>query len=226
MHQIALVHQPDTGAPIDRGGDRCVAQLRSRSVDQRLILRHLRFELGHHRLLRVGLLGGGVGRRGQLGVARQVDAGVGQIGLVLRLLRHRLIDGRLIGARVDARQHVTGVHVLAFAEPHLGQHAVDLRLDGHGGAGLHGAKPVQIDRHIVLPDRRHQHWKRFGRLAVGGGIPGVAGEPPPAAAQQRHHQRDQHAMTHLPHSRGHSTPLKMGVPGGSTSSRVQPPPNA
>ncbi len=111
------------GAPIDRGDDCGVAELCAGAVDLRLILLHLRLELRDRRLLRVRLLRGGVGGRRQLLVAREIDARIGEIGLVLRLLRDRLVERCLEGARVDPREHVARLYVLALAEKHLDQRA-------------------------------------------------------------------------------------------------------
>ena len=55
-------------------------------VDRRLVELHLRFELSNDGLLRIELLARNGVRRNQPGVAIEVDPGVGQRRLVLRLL--------------------------------------------------------------------------------------------------------------------------------------------
>ena len=158
-------------------GDGGVAELRARVVDLRLVLLHLRLELRHLRARRIGLLRGGVVVRRQLGVARQVQPGVGKLRLVLRLLGHRLIQRRLVDARVDLRQHVAFLHVLAFLEVHRDQRAVDHRLDGDGVERLHGAEPIQIDRHVLLLGGRDQHRDRLVGVALRAAWPpGPAGQ--------------------------------------------------
>jgi hypothetical protein len=52
-----------------------------------VILLHLRLELCDGSLLRVGLLRRGICIGCELLVARQIDAGVGKVGRILRLLR-------------------------------------------------------------------------------------------------------------------------------------------
>ena len=49
-------------------------------------------------------------------VALEIDAGIGERRFVLRLLGDRLVELRLIGGRVDLRQHVAALDVLAFLE--------------------------------------------------------------------------------------------------------------
>ena len=49
-------------------------------------------------------------------VAIEIDLGVGEYRLVLRLLGDRLIELRLIDGGIDARQHVAFLDVLAFLE--------------------------------------------------------------------------------------------------------------
>ena len=96
---IALVDQADAGAAGDRRDDRGVAEDGARVVDRGLVELDLRLELRDQRLLGVDLLlVDGVGRR-QARVALEIEPGIGELRLVLRLLGDRLIVLRLVGRR-------------------------------------------------------------------------------------------------------------------------------
>ena len=67
-----------------------------------------------------------------------------------------LIELRLIGPRVDLREQVTRLHVLAFGERHLLEFAIHARLDGYRVERLDRPEAVEVDRHVLLLDRtRH-----------------------------------------------------------------------
>ncbi len=89
----------------------------------------------------------------ELGVALQVEIGVGQIGFVLRLLGLGLIERRLEGPRIDLGQQVALFDELAFLEGDLVDLAVDAGAHHDGVETLHGSEPGQIDREIGLLDR-------------------------------------------------------------------------
>jgi len=106
VHDVALVDLTDAGASIERGNNRGIAQLGARHVDGRLILLDLSLELSHQCALSVGLLlRSGVGLN-QVLVAFQVDAGVGELGFIQRLLRPRLLKLRLVSGRIDLREEI------------------------------------------------------------------------------------------------------------------------
>ena len=115
----------------------------------------LRLELRHQRALGVDGLGGDdVG--GKAGVALEVALGVGELRLVQRLLGDRLVELRLEGHRVDLRQHVALLDLLAFLEIDRHDLAVDLRAYGDQVAGLGGADAFQPYGHVgELGLRRH-----------------------------------------------------------------------
>ncbi len=103
-----------------------------------------------------GALGVGLLARGEfaeLCVALQVEIGVGEIGLILRLLGLGLIERCLERARVDLDQRIAFLDELAFPEVDLVDLAVDAGAHQHGIEALHGAEPGQIDRKIGLLDR-------------------------------------------------------------------------
>ncbi|MHC2536064.1 hypothetical protein ACVJMY_005633 [Bradyrhizobium diazoefficiens] len=110
--------------------------------------------------LRIGLLlGAGVGG-GELLVAGEVNALVGELGLVLRLLGDRLIVRRLIERWIDLADHVALLDVLAFGEIDRDQLAVDLRAHGHGVERADRADAVEIDRDVLDAGRCRQHRHR------------------------------------------------------------------
>ena len=84
--------------------------------------------------------------------------------LVLGLLGPGLVERGLEQARVDLRQHVAFLDVLAFGEQHLLQLAVDLRMNADGQRRLHGTEPGQVDRHVLPADDgdAHRHARSCG----------------------------------------------------------------
>ena len=169
MQDVARVDQAYAGAPGNRRAQRGVVQLGAGVGNDRLVGRDLRFQLRHQRALRGhGLLAGQFLRR-QLGIALQVQPGVGQLGLVLALGRHRLVQRGLVGARIDLRQHVAGLDVLAFGKAQLDQLAIDARADGGGVEGLHRAQATEVNRQLAALDHRGLHAHGIGRGGGGAG---------------------------------------------------------
>ena len=93
-------------------------------------------------------------------IAGQVDALVGELRLVLRLLGDGLVVGRLVERRIDLAEHVALLDVLAFGEIHRDQLAVDLRAHRHRVERTDRADAVEIDRHVLDVRRRRQHRHR------------------------------------------------------------------
>ena len=85
VNDVALVHLPDAGAPINGRTNRGVIELDLGAVDGRLVGFHRRFELADQRLLRVVDLLRDDFCGQQVGVPFQVHAGVGELRFVLRL---------------------------------------------------------------------------------------------------------------------------------------------
>jgi hypothetical protein len=84
--------------------------------------------------------------------------------LVLRLLRDRLIERGLIGARIDLHENVALLDHLALLEGDLDDLAIDAAADENGLVGLHGAEPAQIDGEIGLFRLRDGDGDGRGRL--------------------------------------------------------------
>ena len=166
VHDIALIHLAYAGAAGNRYRNRRVAEVGARAIDLCLVLLHLRLQLRDQRALRVGLLCRGILRLREFVVARQIQFRIAQIGRVLRLLRHRLIIGRLIGSGIDLREHVACLHVLPLAKPHGDKRPVHHRLDADRIERLHRSDPIHIHRHIGDHGARDQnrHLGRFLRV--------------------------------------------------------------
>ena len=134
-------------------------------MDRRLVGGHRGLELIDLGLLLVDDLLRGDVREHQRLRAREVFLGRGELGLVLGLLGLGLVERGLEQARVDLRQHVALLDVLAFGEQHLLQLAVDLRMNADGERRLHGTEPGQVDRHVLPADDgdAHRHARSCGQ---------------------------------------------------------------
>ena len=159
MHDVAHIDQARAHATADGRGDLGEAELHLGIGDLCLVGLQRGFELGHERALGFELLVRGRVLRHQRGVALQVGARIAHLGTVARLLRLGLRQLRLQRARVELRQQLSGLHVLAFAEADLVELAVDARLDRHALGRGHAAHAAQVQRHGLRlgPHRTHQH---------------------------------------------------------------------
>ena len=110
MLPISTWRRPAT--PGDRRLDGGVVELGLRVGDRGIVGGDLRGQLLHGGALGVGLL---LGREfAELGVALQVQIGVGEIGLVLGLLGLGLVERGLVRPRIDLDQQITLLDQLAF----------------------------------------------------------------------------------------------------------------
>lgn len=113
------------------------------AVDRRLIALDPRDEFIDRRLLRVEPLTRNRILLGEAGVARQVDLRVLETRLVLRLLRNRLIERRLIRARVDLNKNIALLDHLAPLEVDLDDLAIDAAAHQNGLVRLHAPSPFK-----------------------------------------------------------------------------------
>ena len=105
------------------------------------------------------LLGGEV-LLGERRIAVQVELGVGEIGLVLRFLRLRLIERGLERPRIDLSEKVAPLDNLAFIEGDLHDLAVDSRPDRDGVVGLDLSEALEHDGKVGALDRGHRNYNR------------------------------------------------------------------
>jgi hypothetical protein len=116
----------------------------------------------------VGLIGNRVLRQQSL-VALQIDLGVGEQSLIVLELTGGLIDGGLIGSRIDQHQQVAGLDRLSLGEGDLDQRSVDLRVHGDRGQRRHGAERIDGDRDVALTDAGNADRQRTVEAAASGG---------------------------------------------------------
>jgi hypothetical protein len=159
MDDVAGIDEPQPGAAGDRRDDAGIGQHRLGVFDRALIRLHLRLELGHQRLLGVVLLAARRVRRGQLGVAVEVDAGVAEQSFVHRLLGDCLVELGAIDGRVDVGENEPLLDVLAFPEIHRDQLAVDLGAHGHDVECAARPHAVEVDRDVLFccGGSKHRH---------------------------------------------------------------------
>ena len=167
VHVVARVDQADAGAPADGRADAGVVELGACVVDRRVVAFYLRAQLREQRLLRVhGLLARQVLRGEQL-VALHVAVRILELGAVLVARRDRHAEGRRERPRIDLRQQLALLDLLALLERDLLDLAVDARVHGHGIEGLHRAEALEVQRHVGALDGGHVDGDRGRRLGRG-----------------------------------------------------------
>ena len=152
VDDVPLVHLAHPHPPGDGRGDVRVVELRPGIFDGGLIGLH-----GGHHLIRQEPLGVVTlliedPLVDQVLVTLEDESRVGELGVVLRLFRDGLVQRGLERARVDLREQLPFLHVLALGERHLVELSVDAGLHRHGVVSLHGSQPVQVNRDIFLLD--------------------------------------------------------------------------
>ena len=196
LHEIADVDLLETGAARDRRRHMGVRKLQLGlrdgglvDIERGLVLR----DLGG---LGIDLLGCDRILLQQGAVAREVDFGRGEQGLVLGELRLGAVDRDAETARIDLREHLAGLDRLTFGEIKLFEPARDLHPHGGGIACGHGAE--RADAHIHAAGRGGQSHHRHGARAWAAGPTGAArcaaaGMPllPAVPARPREREPDQ-----------------------------------
>ena len=125
VHEVALVDEAGAQPPVDRRADVGVAEIELGGVDLRLVALDCGLQLGDQRGLLVIALPGLVARAEELGIALEIELGAGQLGLVLLLGRLGLLQRRLVGPRIDLKQRLAFLDLLAFPEIDFDDLAVD-----------------------------------------------------------------------------------------------------
>ena len=210
------IDQPQPDAPVDRCGDHGVVEVGLGVVDRRIVRLHLGFELRDRRRLLIRLLLRSSVALSQFPVALQIDPGVGERRLVLRLLRHRLVVLGLVDGGIDARQHVALVHLLTLGEVDADQPPVHLRPHGHRIERLNVADAFTVDRDGLLPDGLDGHRDgavdaRCGAIAAALGRGRGILQPIPAGGRGAGKNGDRHywTITHLHSSGGDGSPPQL-----------------
>src|SRR5271166_7020597 len=145
MHDVAGINEAKARLPREWRSDCRIAHLRLGVVDRRLIAFDLRGEFIDRSLLRVELLPRDGILLGEPSVAHKIELSVLEARLVLRLLRNRLIERRLIRAWIDLDENIAFLDHLAQFEVDLDDLAIDSAAHKNGLVRLDDAEPVQID---------------------------------------------------------------------------------
>ena len=201
LDQIAGLHEKTAGASVDGRRDGAIRKVEFRGFERGLIHVErgfgavdgglvgaqrfvLRIECGlvsgvlifrdqaflRQRLVSVGLLFG-VG--GLHAVARQIRLRLSDQRLIFSMRRLRLIDGLLIGARIDFKKLLAFADVVAFLEKDFGEFAADLRFDGDHCNGFHRSDLAHLNRHVFQFRLRRRHGVGRQRTAPAGPFGGV-----------------------------------------------------
>ena len=86
---------------------------------------------------------------GKLGIAIEIDLGVLQLRLIAVAIGDRLIELRLIRARIDLAEEIALLHRLTLWKSDLDELAGDLAAHDHVVEGNDRADAAQIDRNVM-----------------------------------------------------------------------------
>ena len=163
--QVAGIQLAQTDAAADRRLDLAELQVKTRFGQGRLVAFQRTLVLPHQCLLGIQCLLGDTLLGIQAAVARQVDLGVLQLGLVLQQGALGLLHRHLVGARIDLRQQLTGLDHLPFLEQHPDQLATDPGTHIDRIERRHRTQRLFIDGEISLHHLSHAHRHRAARTA-------------------------------------------------------------
>ena len=167
---VADVDLTNPDHAVDRRGQPGVAELHLGRFDQRLVGLDRGLELADLCLLGLDQLWRGPALVAELGVTREIGAGIGELGLVALQISLELVDLGLVGARIDLREQVAGMDGLSFGEVDADELALDLGPHDVGVVGNHGADAVPVDRHVMLGDHAGHDGDRRRRRCRDGGL--------------------------------------------------------
>ena len=149
VDHVAGIDLAQADPPLDRRGDGTVAEVQPGRRDRRIVAGDHGGQAVDHRLLGIDLLVRGEAALRQRRIPRQVALRVVQVGFVLGALRDGGVQRGLERARIDHRQHVALLHLLALGDRHLHQRAIDAAAHLHGVECLHRSKAAEIQRDIL-----------------------------------------------------------------------------
>ena len=165
-HIVALVDLTQADAAIERRHDPAIGQVNFGGFDRSLVGFHRALilsnesHLGIQRLMRHRVL-----RRQPL-VSRQVHLRALEHGLVACQLPLGLRERCFVWPRIDLREQVAFLDVIAFREIDLLHVAADLRADRHGCQRRHGAERIDVDPDVALADHLGDNRHRRGIAAA------------------------------------------------------------
>jgi len=147
-NDIAGIEQPHSRAPIDRRSDLAVVELKLREIDLGLIGLHARRKLRDQCPVGVVLLGRGDPFADQFIAAREIEARIVELGLILQLCGICLRQSRRERARIDFGQDIAGMDLLALDKIDLEYLTVDTALHEYAVGRLDGTESGEIYRRI------------------------------------------------------------------------------
>ena len=162
---VAFVDLAQADTAGHRRDDVRVPEIELGGADLGLVGRHRALVLPNERLLRVELLLGDQALRQDVLEPLQIQTGIGEQRLVAFQIALHLLQGRLIGARIDLGQKIALVDELTLLEGDVLQLTADLGLDGHGGQRRHRAQGGQFDGDVPDAGRGHRDRRSPSRAA-------------------------------------------------------------
>ena len=161
-----------------------VAQIGLRLLDDALVGLHHRLKLGQLGLRGIDELGARPAVLGERQVSVQIGLCIDDLRLIAIAVGDRLVELRLIGARIDLGEEIALLDRLSLREGDLDELAGDLAAHDHVVIGDHGTYAAQVDRHVVLEHRsrddRHRLRSDAYRSWFGGAELPAANAAPPA----------------------------------------------
>ena len=135
----------------------------------------------------------------------QIEAHVGKLRLVLRLLGDRLIELRLVDHRIDFAENIALLDLLPLGEVYGNQFAIDLRANQNIVQRTNRTDALEIDRHILNARRRRQHRDgEIGTRPVGCLLLLLKRRPSDIAEAAKDQQRDENRNCTAARARRHA----------------------
>ena len=138
-------------------------------------------------------------------IAGEVEALIGELRFILRLLGDGLIVLRLVEHRIDLAEHIALLDVLSLGEIDRDQFAVDLGAHQHVVQRADRADALEINRHVLDARCRRQHRHRqIGTRVPVGGLPLLQRGPGDVAEAAEDQKRDRDRNGAAARTRGHA----------------------
>jgi hypothetical protein len=191
LDQIADIHLVQADPSVDRRAQHTVVQIELRGLDRRIVERDRGDVLVDRRLLVVHLLDRCELALRKILITLQVELRALQQCRVLGPLRDRLVERRFVRRRIDLGDDVALFDFLPLVHRHGDQLTIHLCLDLVHVIGLHRAKAVEKDRHVLNLRRRggDRHLRRRGGIG-GTRRAGIMHDAPSGEHAGNHNQSD------------------------------------